>query len=62
MSYFEVSDLDWELFEKKFNITKTEVIEIKNIFRHICRLYVLKNYLQILNDSENKKDIEIILY
>lgn len=36
-----VSDMDWELFEQQFkSVKRTDVIEVPNIFRHMCKLYV----------------------
>lgn len=61
MSYFEATNLDWELFEDKFNILRSNVVEVKNIFRHMCRLYVIADHLQLWNDiqsnPENKTEI-----
>jgi hypothetical protein len=49
MPYFEITDLDWNLFEEKYNIPRTETVEVTNIFRHICRLFVLKTDLDLWN-------------
>jgi len=61
MSFFEVTDLDWELFEDKFNILRSNVVEVKNMFRTICKLYVINDDLQLWNDirsnPENKTEI-----
>lgn len=56
MSYFEVTELDWNLFETKFNILRSDVIEVNNIYRHICRLFVNKNDLQLWNDIQSNRD------
>lgn len=56
MAYFEITDLDWNLFEEKYNISKTEMVEVTNIFRHMCRLFVLKTDLNLWNTiRENGK-------
>ena len=61
MSYFEIDDLDWNSFEEKYNILRTEMVEVPNTFRHICRLFVSKYDLDAWNvlkydlDSWNKR-------
>ncbi len=66
MPYFEITDLDWNLFEEKYNIQKTDVVEVTNIFRHICRLFVLKNDLNLWNEKrnnwENFKNVNVNYY
>lgn len=66
IAYFEIADLDWNLFEEKYNILRTEMVEVTNIFRHICRLFVLKNDLNLWNtkrtNPENFINVEINYY
>lgn len=62
MSYFEVTDLDWESFENEFGLIRTDVSEVKNIFRHICKLYVHNDDVQLwniacINSSTNNSTI-----
>jgi hypothetical protein len=54
--HIELTDLDWNLFEGKFNILRTDVVEVPNIFRHICRLFVLKIDLNLWNEKKANKE------
>ncbi len=68
MPYFEITDLDWNLFEEKYNIQKTEIIEVDNVFRHMCRLFVLKSDLNLWNEKptcnklDNLKNVKVNFY
>lgn len=66
MPYFEITDLDWNFFEETYNIPRTEIVEVTNIFRHICRLFVLKTDLNLWNTKrtnwENFRNVEINYY
>ena len=47
MVYFEITHLDWIQFETQFtDITRADVIEVSNFFRHQCRIFILKNMLE----------------
>ena len=59
-SNLEITNMDWIEFEKKFNISRTDVIEIKNIFRHVCKLFILKTDETLWNC--NQRNQEIMLY
>jgi hypothetical protein len=59
--YFIVTDLDWELFEQQFNIPRTDVIEVNNIYRHVCKLFILKKTdLQLWKDKNNVTVYELV--
>lgn len=63
MSYFEISNFDWELFEEKYNIPRTKMVEVTNIFRHICRLFVLETDVNLWNTKKNNlENVEINYY
>lgn len=47
MSFFEIADLTWNSFEETYNIPRTEIVEVSNIFRHICRLFVHMDDLEL---------------
>ena len=54
MVYFEITDLDWIQFETQFtDITRADVIEVSNFFRHQCRIFILKNMLDQWNNDEH---------
>lgn len=57
---FELNDLHWNMFEEKFSMPKTDVTEVNNIFRHICRLYVANSDLELWNSKT--KNVEIYIY
>ena len=61
MPYFEITDLDWNLFEEKYNISKREIVEVPNIFRHICRLFVRKTDLNLWN-AKREENVKINFY
>jgi hypothetical protein len=46
MFSIDISDLDWNLFENKFGISRNDVVKVKNRFRSQCVIYVHKNNLQ----------------
>jgi len=53
MVYFEITDLDWTHFENQFtDITRADVIEVSNFFRHQCRIFILKNMLEQWNNDD----------
>lgn len=52
-------DVNWELFEQKFNISRDDVEEVKNIYRMIAKVYVLKNNLEMFYENSFDKN-EII--
>lgn len=63
MPYFEITDLDWTLFEENYNIPRTEMVEVVNIYRHICRLFVLNSDLNLWNRiSPNWENVGINCY
>ncbi len=66
MTYFEITDLDWNLFEEKYNISRTEIVEVNNIYRTVCRLFVHKPDLNLWKEKtknwEQFKHIEINFY
>jgi len=54
MVYFEITDLDWRQFETQFtDITRADVIEVSNFFRHQCRIFILKNMLEQWNNDDH---------
>jgi len=54
MVYFEITDLDWKHFENQFpDITRADVIEVSNFFRHQCRIFILKTMLEQWNNDDN---------
>ena len=54
MVYFEITDLDWIQFETQFtDITRADVIEVSNFFRHQCRIFILKNMLDQWNNDDH---------
>ena len=59
----DISDLDWNLFEEQFQISKDDVIEVKNIFRHVCRLFVNKSDLELWNEKySNFENVKVNIY
>jgi len=47
----EKLNVDWETFEEKFNISRDDVIRVPNIFRCICKLYILKNHVTMFHEN-----------
>jgi hypothetical protein len=45
----EISDEQWILFEQTFNVAKTDVVNVRNHFRHKCQLFVHKDDLNAWN-------------
>lgn len=56
MPFLEVTDLYWDKFEEEFNIPRSNVVRVKNLFRHICQLYVMKNDLELWNEVQTNKE------
>jgi hypothetical protein len=53
MVYFEITDFDWIQFENEFtDITRSEVIEVSNFYRHQCRIFILKTMLEQWNNDD----------
>ena len=61
MSYIEINDADWKVFEDTYSIPRTEMVEVNNIFRHRCRLFVVKVDARLwkfmINDMKGFRDI-----
>jgi hypothetical protein len=54
MVYFEITHLDWIQFETQFtDITRADVIEVSNFFRHQCRIFILKNMIDQWNNDDH---------
>lgn len=51
MASIVIEEKDWATFEEEYSILRTEVVEVKNVFRHICRLFVLKSDLSLWNEK-----------
>ncbi len=63
----EISEDNWKSFEEIFeNISKKDVIEINNIYKHVCRLFIDKKNLEILyKKRENREkyiDEQVFVY
>ncbi len=54
--YPVITDLDWVDFEKRFSINRADVVEIKNMYRHPCKLFVRKEHL---DEWKNNLNIDI---
>lgn len=53
---------DWEAFEHIFNLSREDVVQVKNIFRHPCKLYVLKTDAVNWDWEQNINDDKINVY
>lgn len=53
---FEKVDVDWESFEQKFNISRDDVEEVKNIYRMVAKVYVLKHNLEMFYENSFDKN------
>lgn len=42
MNISEPIDTEWLALKEKYNILKTDLVRVPNIYRHICILYVFK--------------------
>ena len=45
----EITDEYWQLFEHTFNIRRDEVVSVRNIFKHKCKLFVHKDDVDVWN-------------
>lgn len=64
-SYFErqPSALDWILFEDKFNMLRTDVVKVNNIYHpRICSVYVLKTELGLWNKKIAGGQVQMNVY
>ena len=53
MAYFEITHNDWLMFEREFpNVTRNDVIEVTNIFRNPCRIFILKSLIYQWNNYD----------
>jgi hypothetical protein len=53
MVYFEITDSDWTQFENIYtDITRSDVIEVPNFFRHQCRIFILKTMIEQWNNDD----------
>jgi hypothetical protein len=63
---YDITDLDWNLFEEKYNISRTEMVEIDNIYNNKSTYIVHKNDLNLWNEliknPEQSKNTEMTLY
>lgn len=55
---FEITDSDWDAFESKFKVSRSTVVEVRNCFRHVCKIYVNQDDLQLWNEVLSNKDDE----
>lgn len=51
---------DWKIFESKFNVSKEDVVQVKNIFRHHCKLYIFKSDVIYWDQKYVNNDLEKI--
>jgi hypothetical protein len=62
----DITDEYWALFEQKFNIARTDVVNVKNIYRHRCSLFVHKDDLDAWNykyeDWNGRTDVRFNFY
>ena len=56
MPYFEITDSEWDSFEAKFNILRTDVVEVANIFRSPGRIFVLRTNLELWNQKKANRE------
>ena len=64
---WKIKDTEWNMFEQQFpNIKKTDVIEVDNVLKHMCKLFVHKNDLQKWNqkikNNFKSEDSKIAVY
>jgi hypothetical protein len=53
MAYFEITNEDWLNFENEFtNVTRNDVIEVSNIFRHPCRIFIQRTLISQWNNVD----------
>ena len=66
MANFKLTNLDWDSFEKQFNILRTDIVEVSHMFRSNSRVYSLNSDLKIWDEkranSEFNKNAKIIFY
>lgn len=55
----EITDFDWLNFEKNYMVSRYELVELENIYRHPCRIFVKKSDLPIYEKLH--KDLEKIV-
>lgn len=62
----EITDEHWALFEQTFGLSRTDVVGVRNIFRHRCKLFVHKNDLDKWNykyeDWNERTDVRFNVY
>lgn len=62
----EITSEYWTLFEQTFNIARTDVVNVKNIYKHRCKLFVHKDDLDAWNykreDWKGRKDVGFNYY
>jgi hypothetical protein len=62
----ETTKEEWNTFEHLFSIPRSEMVEVKNVYRTLCNLYVKKTDLQLWeNKQQNRemyKNIEVVSY
>jgi hypothetical protein len=58
-----VTDSDWDLFEEHFNILRNDMVEVPNRYRHVCKLYVKKEQIDLykIQDEELKELSKIVI-
>lgn len=52
----ELTDADWISFENTFCIEKTSLIEVKNLFRHMCRMFITTSNIELWNKKTTNWD------
>jgi hypothetical protein len=62
----EITDEYWSLFEQTFNIDRSDVVNVRNHFRHECKLFVHKDDLDAWNykreDWNARTDVVVNYY
>ncbi len=62
----QITDEYWNLFEQTFNIPRTDVVNVRNIYKHKCGLYVHKDDLDKWNykyeNWNGRTDVEFQYY
>jgi hypothetical protein len=64
MSSINITDLDWNLLETKYNVSLTNIIEVQNIFKPDCNIFIPSDCLHLWNNylhnnNNNSKKINI---
>ncbi len=65
-SKMNIDETDWKLFEDTYSMPRTDVVEVRNIFKHRCKIFVQKedvgiwNYM--INNMKKFRDIGCIQF